>query len=60
MSLDEVPADHVSQRRAERFRLRTEEENVCARDRHQTFLTSAMSLLIDSLASPNSITVFGL
>jgi hypothetical protein len=33
---------------------------VCAGDRHQRFFTSAMSFVIESFASPKSITVFGL
>ena len=60
MRLDELQPERVAKRRAQRFRLRRVEQHVRADDRHQSGLTSAMSFVIDSFASPNSITVFGL
>ena len=60
MRLDEVPAEHVPQCLAQGLRLGSEEEDVRAGDPHHRFLTSATSFVIDSFASPNSITVFGL
>ena len=60
MRLDELQPERVAERRAQRFRLRSVEQHVRADDCHQRFLTSATSFVIESFASPNSITVFGL
>jgi hypothetical protein len=60
MILDVLPLEHVAQRGSHRLCLRRVQEHVRRHDRHQRFFTSAASLVIDSFASPKSITVFGL
>ena len=60
MILDVLPLEDVAQHRAHRVRLGRVQEHVRRDDRHQRVLTSATSFVIDSFASPNSMTVFGL
>src|SRR3954451_2429305 len=60
MILDVLPLEDVAQHGSHRFGFRRVQQHVRRDDRHQRFLTSAMSLSIESFASPNSITVFGL
>ena len=60
MILDVLPAEDVTEDRAHRLRFVRVQQHVRCDNRHQSALTSCESFVIDSFASPNSITVFGL